>query len=141
VSVEWSEEYRSGVIDIDDDHREIVDWLGLLDAAAKGGASFSSLGRARDGLSNFARTHFDLEERYMVVFNYPVDERDRHEAAHLDFLQKIACLPLESHHQEEGQAPGYAMLQKVPELSKWLSDHFLGPDRALINFLKAQQSG
>ncbi len=79
-------------------------------------------------LTNFAVSHFDLEEAYMLQLNYP--KIDQHIAAHNRFRTELEVMM---------QNPAEFDIQMRETIStflrEWLSRHILGIDKDLEAFI------
>jgi hemerythrin-like metal-binding protein len=78
-------------------------------------------------LVDFTAVHFGEEERFMAARGYPLLEL--HRAAHQRLLAELRALETEA-----AQAPAAAALAGVQRLRGWLTEHGVGPDRALCEW-------
>ncbi len=126
--LEWRDEYRVGIDEVDHEHQELIFLINELHAA---------LGRERSGerveaffgeLFAHVSAHFALEEKVMRARNY--DDTTAHKADHEKLLDELRDLMDE-------QATG-AILddERVSgRLGEWFSVHFRTHDARLHRFL------
>lgn len=110
----WSEELSVGIDAIDTDHRGILELIARLHEAydsPDGGADAvrSAVGR----IAAYAETHFQREERMLLVAGYPY--LIQHRARHDTFRAYVANIVM-----------GTAPLPEVGELLSWLVDWWVG---------------
>lgn len=110
----WQEHYLTGLPQIDDEHRRILELINLLDPDR---IEFSpkQLGRTLDELQSFIRRHFDHEQALMEEASYPMIGAHRR-------LQSVFARRLEEFvaRHRAGESIGvelHAMLQR------WVVDH------------------
>ena len=127
--LEWKEEYATGIDDVDDEHRDLIDVINRLhellladDARLTVPAFFA---RLIDGVS----AHFALEERIMSESAYP--DREAHRADHERLLDEMRDLVQAFANAEEVDSVDLAM-----RLEPWFSHHFATHDLRLHTTLK-----
>ncbi len=127
--LEWKEEYATGIDDVDDEHKDLIDVINRLhelliagDAKITVPAFFA---RLIDGVS----AHFALEERIMGESGYP--DRDAHRADHERLLDEIRDLVEAFRQAEEVDSVDLAM-----RLEPWFCQHFATHDLRLHTTLK-----
>lgn len=114
--MEWSQDFESGLPEIDGQHRQIftliqrvhlgVDRPGIRDVLVE--------------LEQSTRQHFDHEERIMVECNYPA--LTRHAAEHATLLREVE-------RYRDNAVFGARQLNQV--LCNWLMSHNIMEDRPL----------
>lgn len=119
--IEWRKEFETGVVDVDYEHRELVDLINRLhDAIAVGVGSE----RIQEFLGEvFARiaAHFALEESIMRKHSY--DEYEAHKSEHEHLLDEIRDIM-------DGASTEYAdALSTV--VRDWFVNHFKSKDARL----------
>lgn len=115
-------------MEIDRQHRQIVDIANRLNDALRTGEAAAHVGHLFDELLLYTRFHFPAEERFMARYGYPA--RDEHEVMHAHLLEEIE-------HVRERMLPGseFTVLQTVKD---WLLDHIVDSDKDLGIFLSAK---
>jgi len=127
--LEWKEEYATGIDDVDDEHKDLIDVINRLhelllaeDAKLTVPAFFA---RLIDGVS----AHFALEERIMGESGYP--DLEAHRADHERLLDEIRDLVDAFAQADEVDSVDLAM-----RLEPWFSQHFATHDLRLHTTLK-----
>jgi hemerythrin len=124
----WSNDYESGLPDIDAQHRqmfELIKQIGTIDVE-------DDRSKTRElivELERVARGHFAYEEQLMVDCNYP--DLEKHAADH-------ASLVLELVSYKENTVFGASKLALV--LGNWLLSHVMMQDRPLAQYIAAVSS-
>lgn len=126
--LEWSEDLRVGVTDVDQQHQQLVSLVNELHTAMLGGHGKAALGTTIDGLVNYALTHFATEERYFDTYDYP--DSAVHKARHRDFVAQVADFK-----QGFDEDRLLLSLDVMNFLSDWLVDHIKGTDKPFGPFL------
>lgn len=127
--IEWSDELSVGHEAIDRDHRRLIEIINTLEAAIAAGDGERAVGETLAELAEYARGHFDREERLMLRHRYR--GYDVHKWAHDGFLDELArMIP----RLESGEA---AIDRATLDLLRnWMVTHVSGLDRELGTFLK-----
>ena len=130
--MEWKAEFLTGIAEIDDHHRTILDFVTEFEKAAAAKMHWNTvqplLVRARE----FARFHFSVEESLMQILKYP--EYADHRAQHQDVLAKLAML-------ETGVLRQRLKEEALPLFRTWLIDHIVWSDKNFSQWALAQYPG
>lgn len=126
---EWKDEYSVEVEEIDNQHKQLVAIIGNLFEALTSGKVKQELGEIFDSLLDYAKLHFDTEEKYFKEFNY--ESAEDHIAEHNKFKEKM--LDLRSKFQNDEITISYDL---IDYLEDWLIDHLMGMDRGYIECFK-----
>ncbi len=122
--IEWKDQFRLGVPDIDFEHRELIE---LINALYEGVQREGTDASTADFLGElYARivAHFALEEKIMRENRY--DEFEDHKADHERLLDDIRDL---MDDYEDGE---YVDLERFGDrLDEWFSEHFRTRDARL----------
>ena len=116
---EWSNTFSVGVMEMDAQHRRLVDIVNRLHDAMKNGAAKTSVMCVVEELVAYTRTHFASEERVMRAAGYP--EIDEHIAVHRKLIAHV-----ESFRAETGAS---LPLKLMSFLKGWLTKHILETDK------------
>jgi hemerythrin-like metal-binding protein len=121
----WSPDLATGSVEIDQQHRELLDWIATLEQAARAG----HLAKAEEALrflERYAAEHFVTEERHMASTGYPA----LHAAFTVELLRRKAEF-LASRSRA-------ALLVGLADwLADWLREHVRGPDAEMARHLRA----
>jgi hemerythrin len=130
--LQWRDEYRIGIAEVDHEHQQLIGLINEVHAAL--GVDRSS-GRIEEFLGEIhARiaAHFALEEKDMRAHRYP--EFSQHKADHERLLDDIRDIMDE--HGESGVLDDQAFSHR---LAAWFGDHFKTHDARLHHFLRVQR--
>jgi hemerythrin-like metal-binding protein len=124
TNFEWSKAIETGHLEIDQEHRKIVDYLNELRQSIKTGSTDKVVSSILVKLQNYIDTHFSYEEEIMNSFDYK--ERDTHLAAHAGFIRRISLI--KEKHLESAETAQALMLFAYD----WLIKHITSIDRIMI---------
>jgi|SRR5450830_1454145 len=133
--IEWSDALLTGVSEIDQQHRILVDTLIEARTLLIGEATGPVFDRVTRDLLAYAIYHFDNEEQLMRSHGYATvapEAAERHLAQHRLFSERVVALRTAEHLGETGG--GVALLAF---LEGWLVNHILTTDKALGLFIGA----
>lgn len=126
--LEWSEDLRVGVADVDHQHQKLVAMVNELHTAMQKGHGKDILGSTITGLIDYTVVHFSTEERYFDAFGYP--DAAVHKTQHQGFVERVTDF-------QQGFDEDRLMLSidVMDFLSTWLVEHIKGSDRTFGPFL------
>ncbi len=125
----WDDQCKTGIAEIDQDHKLLVDLINDLYEAMQDGSGGALLLPVFSALKHYTETHFAKEECYMV--NCGVPDQEKHVQEHATMVARLA--DLESRHRN-GEAA--ISLQTLTFLRDWLKNHICAVDRAMAMHLK-----
>ena len=122
--IEWRDEFRIGIADVDHEHRELIELINVLHEASIRDGSTQAVGVFLGELHAQITAHFALEERIMLGRHYPHyrAHKDDHERL-LDEIREIMD------RQEIGS--GYDPAALGAALAAWFGEHFRTHDARL----------
>ena len=136
-SFQWTKDYETGLREVDDQHRRLVDIVNQYSGyLTEGRLTPDTTGRIFDELGDYALHHFDDEEKLMR--NVGIDERhvDAHRIEHRDFLRKVKALRSgPTVDDEEG------LRNLLDYLIHWLAFHILGADQNMARQIRMVEKG
>lgn len=126
----WSQQLSVGIPAMDNDHRQIINFMNALALLAERRGAFAELDTAFRKLVDFTRKHFSDEEKLMTAIEY--DRIATHKAIHAKLLSE-----LDEHYREfrRTQLLGEAVFRF---LAFWLKSHICGIDRKYSVLVTAQ---
>lgn len=127
----WDDIYKTGITEIDQDHKGLVNLINDLYEAMQDGSGGALLLPIFSALKHYTKTHFTKEELYMVECGAP--DQKKHLQEHNLMLAKLA--DLESRHRK-GEAA--ISLQTLTFLRDWLKNHICVVDQAMASQLKSK---
>ena len=116
--------YATGIDQIDNDHKQLVNLINDLYEAMQDGSGGAILLPIFSALKHYTETHFANEERFMIACDAP--EQEKHLKEHKLMVKKLA--DLEKRHRQ-GEAA--ISLQTLTYLRDWLKNHICVVDQAM----------
>lgn len=124
--VEWSDNYNTGIPDIDREHRGLFALINDLHGKVKAGSGEASLKSTIEALTDYVNYHFDREEILMKASDY--EDLESHVAGHRKLQSQ-----LEAYKQSFERSPEqFDMADFMAFLSFWLKNHILQSDMAYV---------
>jgi len=124
--VEWSDDYNTGIPDIDKEHRGIFLLINDLYGKVEAGSGEASLKSTIEALTDYVDYHFDREEILMKASGY--EDMESHIAGHRKLQSQ-----LEAYKQSYERNPqGFDMADFMAFLTYWLKNHILQSDMAYV---------
>lgn len=127
--IEFDDALKVGNKIIDHEHASLIEYINLLEKAVSHESSGNIIGKVLNGLVEYTKTHFFVEEEFMQVYHYP--QAESHRKAHEAFKDKVLLLCREL---EQGKAEVSSEVLKF--LKEWLTEHILKTDKKLSEFLQ-----
>jgi hemerythrin-like metal-binding protein len=127
----WDEKCRTGIDEIDRDHKGLVNLINDLYEAMQDGSGGALLLPIFSALKHYTEDHFAKEERYMIECEAP--DQTKHFQEHKRMVETLA--DLESRHRK-GEAA--ISLQTLTFLRDWLKNHICVVDQVMATQLKKQ---
>ncbi|NTV10324.1 MAG: cation-binding hemerythrin HHE [Zoogloea sp.] len=121
--MEWTEKYELGLAQMDETHREFVDFCTRLQNAPQ-----DSLLAEMDAFIAHTEAHFDQENRWMAAIGFP----DCHKGEHDRVL--IVIRDVRARMERGDWALGRRLIE---ELEPWFDNHAASMDAALAHTLLA----
>ena len=118
--MEWSDEYKVGIPEIDAQHRNLAMLIAGLKASVDAGRDRVHVDLVM--LAKYNRAHFSAEETLMLAHAYPASEA--HLSEHEQFTQALADL-------EERSATQSVTPELIALLRAWEDQHVKVSDRHL----------
>jgi hemerythrin len=124
--ISWSaEEFGVGITEIDAQHQQWIDWINQLHfKLLDGNSSPKDVEEALEKVRNYTIFHFQSEEAYMALINYPKLESHRRE--HQFFISKVQDL-----YQSEQQGDFIIASELMKFTVTWLSEHIKTKDKLI----------
>jgi hemerythrin len=132
LSLEWSEDLKTGIREIDNQHIEIIKRINSI-LKMTGDESEERILEAIRFFGGYIIEHFETEEKYMIEHNYP--EYDFHKSEHMKFLKEFSRIKKQL--QKAGE---FSLIPIVvgakSQAADWLIKHILSEDKTLAGYLK-----
>lgn len=129
--ITWDQNLRVNVVEIDAQHKKLVDLLNKLFDEVKSGNGRTAMDGVLTELVNYTEYHFDTEERLLEKYGYPAYAE--HKKQHEDLKKEVQDLKTDFH---KGQAA--ITFRTMSFLSEWLKRHIMGEDKKYGLFLNSK---
>lgn len=129
--LEWKEDYRMGIADIDRSHQELIGIINEIYHSLGGHADRESLQSFLDQVYVLASDEFCCEEQLMKELRY--EGFEEHRAAHEQMLRDIRRLADHFDPRAGGAGSGRAL---GVQLGSWFGTHFRTFDARLHRLLR-----
>ena len=130
--VKWDGSFATGIHMIDEQHKSLFEIVNNLQEKMHTRASRASLLTTLDSMKQYARFHFETEERLMEKYEYPGTEY--HKLEHKEFSLKTEELFWEVNEKD---IPAL-FVESLTYLLNWIVKHVAGSDRKYAPFLKGR---
>lgn len=133
----WNENFETGIVVIDGQHRKLVELLNRLASHLAYGEDLQGLNQVFDELTAYALHHFQTEEAVWRKY-LPEDEMSaEHHKTHQNFVTEVLKLK-----GEQDVLPTEAVIEDVVSfLTHWLAFHILEADKHMAKVVLALQQG
>jgi hemerythrin len=129
--IAWREDFRIGLPEVDQEHRELIDSINRLHRELVVGASIARVAGALGDIHAAISSHFALEEKDMQALHYGEFQAHKHE--HERLLDEILDI------LDEVTAYGrYDPQVLSSRLAEWFTGHFRTFDARLHRWLAAR---
>ena len=119
--INWDDSFSVKVVEIDDQHKKLVQFINDLNDAMKQGKGKEIIGKVLDELINYTAVHFKTEEKYFDQFNYP--ETITHKLEHSNLVKKVVEFRTEFQNGRQSMT-----IDVLNFLVSWLKNHILVED-------------
>ncbi len=126
--IEWRDDFRIGIAEVDHEHRELIELINGLYSSLGGARTDDSVERCLGEIYAKVSAHFALEEKAMADRAY--GEFQAHKADHERLLDSI--LDIMDEHAAQGVLDDAAFSARLAE---WFGGHFRTHDARLHRFL------
>ena len=131
-SLEWTNDWSTGVTEFDADHKRLIDIYDRLFAACFAGQGPGVLLDIVNELIAYAEDHFKREEDIMLAHGFP--GRDEHVKEHQALLEQVYLL----RNQLKDKATHAISNEALDFLNDWIATHTVRMDTAYGPFLNAR---
>ncbi|MFA5904307.1 MAG: bacteriohemerythrin [Desulfobacula sp.] len=129
----WRSSLKTGIEEIDTQHKELVRLINLLHKAMKQQKGVKEAGGILSDLAKYTVFHFGFEEEQFTKFRYP--ETGNHKKIHKELVGKVIAFQADF---ENGKAT--VTMDLMDFLVDWLKSHIMKTDMAYVPFLKEKMT-
>lgn len=132
MAIGWRDDLLTGILEIDNQHKELFKRFGDLLTACNEGRGTAEVGRLYTFLDDYVIDHFKAEERLLREKGYPdyVPHKEQHDI----FRRKLAELKKQVRDEGAGLAVVISTNQMMID---WLTRHIEIKDKEYVPYLKA----
>ncbi len=131
----WSENYATGIREIDMQHRKLVEIGAKLEDMLSTGDSvdyYDYIIETLEELKDYTEYHFSYEEKKMEEVGY--QDLEEHRMEHLFFVKRISRLSM----QDIDSSQLGVITETLNFLAKWLFSHILNADMKYIGSISRE---
>lgn len=132
--IQWKPELATGVKQIDEQHKNLVDICSRTFTLAKSRDEvdhYDEIVSLLEELRDYTRYHFSFEESLLEKFNYTDFEQQKME--HYLFLKRIEKMDMGNIDKDQTNS----VLEILDMLVDWISSHIMNTDMKYAQLLKA----
>ena len=126
-AIEWSSDFISGIVEIDEQHKRIFFYIKELEKISQSG-NMIEVRYVINGLVDYTLTHFEFEEELQERAGYPFVKA--HKKVHDIFRSRITVF-LERLDSGEDIVQDLIFMLKT-----WIANHIKGDDRDIIEAVR-----
>jgi hemerythrin len=130
--VEWNPEWHTGVKEIDNDHKKLIEVVNIVLEKCGNNADKRQLRSATNKLMKYVGSHFEMEEKILEKRNYP--HLDKHKETHLRLMYDILAvknrLLMDNYNQNSAEQLRNFLF------GPWLIGHLQGDDLEYANYFR-----
>ncbi len=124
----WDDKLSVGISAIDEDHKQLISYINMLQTAVMYPVGDSYERQALDNVVEYTRYHFQREEELMLEFAYP--DFEAHKKTHESMIAKVNELMQRYEKDREGTIGDLTRF-----LKSWLINHIAGTDQEYSEYL------
>lgn len=132
----FTDKYKTGITIIDDEHRYLFAIIKDIDDVIHDNLlhdKYDEIMRLLNNLKDYTESHFQHEEHFMEEIHYPGIEAQQY--AHAAFVDHLVNIHLDELDEIDDNQDNY-LITLIDFLLKWLSNHILGMDKKIGEFVK-----
>ena len=132
VFMEWNEKLATGIVEIDNQHKKLVEQINVLHTAMHEKKTKEVLGKVLEELKAYTSYHFATEEKAFEKYNYL--DKDAHIKKHNDLIRQ-----LDEIIKQFNSGTLLLSITLLDFLTKWISEHILIDDLKYVPALKGKE--
>lgn len=133
MGIQWSQKYEIGILEIDNQHKELFSKVDDLFEACNQGKGKQEVGSLIKFLGDYVVHHFKTEESYQQKIGYP--DYLVHKKLHDQFIKDFSVL---QEQFDKNGASALLVIQVNKQVVDWLVTHISKQDKLLAAFEKSK---
>ena len=134
MKIQFDDEIRTGIEEVDAQHAVLIEIYNELDAAFQKGKANRQMSEILARLFQYTKEHFAAEERLLVETGYP--DLAQHQFEHERLVEKLRGFVLR--YRRGGQRISAEVVEFV---RNWVVSHIKGADMAYVAHVKNHRVG
>lgn len=126
MSIQWKDEFSTGVAAIDEQHKKLIEGLNKLQLAMQQGKGNEIINGLLSFLERYAKEHFGFEEKCMLAHKCPVAAANKR--AHDEFIARFGSFKSQL---DPNNINATLVLKIHNDLSQWIVKHICRVDTQL----------
>ena len=123
MAYKWSNDLQTGNMQIDTEHKELINAINNLLEACNEGKGRAEIERTVNFLSSYTKTHFTHEEVLQKKYNYP--DYNNHKKYHQSFIEAIESI----REKLLANGPSIVIVGEVnSKVGNWIINHIKRED-------------
>lgn len=140
--ISWNDDYTTGIVEIDVQHKKIIADVNTLCSSICEKKDKNEIKNLLEDFDYFTKTHFDLEEKYMKIYDF--EGYSEHKKAHKFFKKLYNQIRYNYFYVDSKNMPKEEVIRTYSihlcvVLRDWLDVHFSGFDKDLVDFLRTKK--
>ncbi len=129
----WTKELETGNLQIDTEHKELIQAINNLLTACSSGKGRAEVANTVDFLAQYTKTHFAHEQVLQQKYHYP--DYPNHKKYHEDFIKVVDGIAA----RLKAQGPTIQLVGEVNmQVGNWLINHIKREDVKVAKHILAQ---
>jgi hemerythrin-like metal-binding protein len=130
--MEWSAKLSTGIKEIDDQHKKLIEQINILHSAMREGKAKEVLGKILEELKAYTKYHFSTEEKAFERYNY--SEKAAHTQKHNALIKRLDEI---AEQYKTGSMT--ISINLLDFLNKWVSEHIQRDDMKYVPELSGKE--
>ncbi len=127
--IKWDDHYSVNISLIDEQHKKLFELINKVRMVENFSNNLISALETLDQMKEYAREHFEIEEYFMKVCNFP--ELESHRNEHIDFANTIID------YKNRVVFGDYQIINEILEyIVEWVDNHIQVTDKKYIDCFK-----
>ncbi|OFX80274.1 MAG: hypothetical protein A2X12_04270 [Bacteroidetes bacterium GWE2_29_8] len=126
--IKWTNNLSVKIEELDNQHKKLFDIINELYGAFMENKHKEITKKILSELAEYTHTHFSLEEKYFMLYNYP--SKEEHIKQHSEFINSVKDFLIEFERN-----PDALTFKLMTFIQKWINNHIQFTDKLYSDFL------